>query len=54
MQALTAYIGDLKAAKKSGEWTSVEKKGFKNEMKGLGREIKRDVKSAWRGRGVKV
>lgn len=41
---LAAATRDLKAAKKSGQWSKEEKKAVKAEVKELFKEIKRDMK----------
>ena len=45
---LTAYMRDIRAAKKSGKWSKEEKKALKAEVKGFLKEVKRDVKQTWK------
>jgi GTP1/Obg family GTP-binding protein len=42
---MTAYVQELKAAKKNGEWSKEEKKALKGEMKTLFKSVKSDVKA---------
>lgn len=47
-QTLTAFLQDIRTAKKSGRWSHEEKKAIKAEAKGLLKEMKHDLKSSWR------
>ncbi|KAF5864096.1 hypothetical protein ETB97_008502 [Aspergillus alliaceus] len=44
---LTGYVREVRAAKRSGQWSKEEKKALKKEIKALGRGVKRDVKKLW-------
>lgn len=46
----TAYLRDLRAAKKNGQWSAEEKKALRAEAKGLMKEIKRDIKKVWKAK----
>lgn len=43
-QALFSYLRDLREAKQNGEYSTGEKKALKKEVKGLAKEMKRDMK----------
>lgn len=47
---LTAYVTDMKAAKKSGQWSKEDKKALKAEAKAVGKRVKGSVKLAYRGK----
>ena len=49
-KALTSCTRDLRAAKKSGEWSKGEKKALKKEAKGLFKGLKCDVKPVWKSK----
>lgn len=49
-QTLTSYLRDLRAAKKSGQWSSAEKRAIKAEVKGLMKGMKRDLRSIWKNK----
>lgn len=49
-QTFTAYVRELQAAKKDGQWSREEKKLLKAEAKGLRKEMKHDVKRAWKAK----
>lgn len=48
VQTMTAFVKDLRAAKKSGEWTKEEKRAMKKEAKVLEKGMKKDVKQIWK------
>lgn len=47
-RTITAYLRDLRAAKKNGQWSSEEKKALKAESKALFKEMKKDLKKVWK------
>lgn len=48
---LTAYVTEMKAAKKDGQWSKEDKKALKAEAKAMGKRIKGSVKLAYKGKG---
>lgn len=47
-RTITAYLRDLRAAKKNGQWSSEEKKALKAESKAVIKEMKKDLKNVWK------
>lgn len=45
---LTAYVTEMKAAKKSGQWSKEDKRALKAEAKAMRKRIKGSVKAAYR------
>ena len=51
-QTLTAFLQEMRTAKKDGRWSHEEKRALRGEVKGLLKEMKQDVKESWkRGEG---
>lgn len=47
---LTAYVTEMKASKKSGQWSKEDKKALKAEAKAVGKRVKGSVKMAYRSK----
>lgn len=47
-QTLTAFLQDVRAAKKDGRWSHEEKRALRGEVKDLLKGMKHDVKGSWR------
>ena len=46
----TLCVREIKAAKRSGEWSREEKKALKKEVKTSFKEIKKEVKQTWKNK----
>jgi hypothetical protein len=47
-QTLTAFLQEMRTAKKDGRWSHEEKRALRGEVKGLLKEMKHDVKESWK------